>query len=133
MSRPTVTAVHGEIKAALVAAGVYVVDGPADDLPSVGGVVGQAAVLWPSPGFHNYTRVSGSSSGRVDRVLVTCVGATPFDALAVADAVESALGGLRLIGGDVLRQTLATQPSPEPNADPRRVSLAVEYTTITKG
>ena len=133
MSRPTVTAVHGEIKAALVAAGVYVVDGPADDLPSVDGVVGQAAVLWPSPGFHTYTRVSGSSSGRVDRVLIACVGATTFDALAVADAVEAAVGGLRLSGGDVLRQTLATQPSPEPNADPRRVSLAVEYATITKG
>ena len=99
MTRPTVTSVHTAIKAALNAAGVYAVDGPADDLPSDGGVVGKAAVLWPSPGFHTYTRVSGSSSGRVDRVLIT----------------------------------LATQPSPEPNADPRRVSLAVEYTTITKG
>lgn len=133
MSRPSVTSVHTEIKAALVAAGVYAVDGPADDLPTVDGVVGQAAVLWPSPGFHTYTRVSGSSSSRVDRVLVTCVGATTFDALAVADLVEATLGGLRLSGGDVLRQTLATQPSPEPNADPQRVSLAVEYTTITKG
>ena len=145
MPRPTVTSVHTEIKAALNTAGVYAVNGPADDLPSefettvdgfpvrIGGAVRQAAVLWPSPGFHTYTRVSGSSSGRVDRVLITCVGATTFDALAVADAVEAAIGGLRLSGGDVLRQTLATQPSPEPNADPRRVSLAVEYTTITKG
>ena len=133
MPRPTVTSVHTEIKAALIAAGVHSVDGPADDLPSDGGVVGKAAVLWPSPGFHTYTRVSGASSGRIDRVLVTCVGATTYDALAVADAVEAAIGGLRLSGGDVLRQTLVTQPSPEPNADPRRVSLAVEYTTITKG
>lgn len=138
MTRPTVTSVHTEIKAALIAAGVYAVDGPADDLPSDGGVVRQAAVLWPSPGFHAYTRVSGSSSGRIDRVLITCVGATTFDALAVADAVEAAVGGLRLSGGDVLRQSLVTQslvtqPISEPNADPRRVSLAVEYTTITKG
>ena len=64
MPRPSVTSVHTAIKAALIAAGVYAVDGPADDLPSDGGVVGQAAVLWPSPGFHTYTRVSGSSSRR---------------------------------------------------------------------
>ena len=108
MPRPSVTSVHTAIKAALIAAGVYAVDGPADDLPSDGGVVRQAAVLWPSPGFHAYTRVSGSSSGRIDRVLITCVGVTTFDAL-------------------------VTQPISEPNADPRRVSLAVEYTTITKG
>lgn len=133
MPRPSVTSVHSEIKAALIAAGVYAVDGPADDLPSDGGVVGKAAVLWPSPGFHTYTRVSGASSSRIDRVLITCVGATTFDALAVADAVEAAIGGLRLSGGDVLRQSLVTQPISEPNADPRRVSLAVEYTTITKG
>ena len=81
MTRPSVTSVHAAIKAALITAGVYAVDGPA----------------------------------------------------AVADAVEAAVGGLRLSGGDVLRQSLVTQPSPEPNADPRRVSLAVEYTTITKG
>ena len=35
--------------------------------------------------------------------------------------------------GGTLRQTLATSPAAEPNADPRRVSLAVEYSTITKG
>ena len=133
MPRPSVTSVHAAIKAALIAAGVYAVDGPADDLPSDAGVVRQAAVLWPSPGSHTYTRVSGSSSSRIDRVLITCVGATTFDALAVADAVEAAVGGLRLSGGDVLRQSLVTQPISEPNADPRRVSLAVEYTTITKG
>ena len=51
MPRPSVTSVHTAIKAALIAAGVYAVDGPADDLPSDGGVVRQAAVLWPSPAF----------------------------------------------------------------------------------
>jgi hypothetical protein len=65
---------------------------------------------------------------------MTCVGATTFDALAVADKVETAVGGMRLSErGGTLRQTLATQTSTEPNTDPVRVSLAVEYSIITKG
>lgn len=130
----TTTSVHAQIRAALVAAGVHAVDGPADDLPLVDGLVGQAAVLWPSAGLHAYTRATGTRSGRTDRVTITCVGATTFDALAVADKVEAAIGGMRLSArGGTLRQAFVTQPIPEPNADPRRVSLAVEYSTITKG
>lgn len=130
----TTTSVHALIKAALTAAGIHAVDGPAHDLPTVDGLVGQAAVLWPAPGQHTYARASGTRSGRADRVLITCVGATARDAIAVADKVEAAIGGMRLSSkGGTLRQTLATSPDAEPNADPRRVSLAVEYSAITKG
>lgn len=130
----TTTAVHAMIKDVLTAAGLYVTDGPATHLPTVGGVVSQAAVLWPAPGLHTYTRASGDSSGRADRVVITCVGSTVLDALAVADKVEAAIGGMRLSAkGGTLRQTLATAPAPEPNADPCRVSCAVEYAAITKG
>ena len=129
----TTTAIHALIKSALTAAGVNAVDGPATHLPTVGGVVSQSAVLWPSPRLNAYTRTCGGRSGGTDRVLITCVGATARDALAVADKVEAAIGGLVLSAkGSPLRQTAATQPVPEPNADPVRVSLAVEYTTITK-
>ena len=132
----TLTSVHTAIRAALTGAGVHAVFGPADDLPtdSGTGLVGQAAVLWPTPGLNQYTRGCGLSSGRVDRVLITCVGASSFDALAVADAVEAAIGGMRITAkGGTLAQTMATQPVAEPNSDPRRVSLAVEYAVITKG
>lgn len=129
----TTTAVHALIRAALVAAGVNAVDGPARDLPTDGGLIAQAAVLWPSPRLHAYTRASGTSSGGTDVVTITCVGATTYDALAVADKVEAAIGGMRLSSkGGTLRQTVATKPAPEPNADPVRVSLAVEYATVTK-
>ena len=128
------TGTHALIKAALTAAGIHAADGPARDLPAVDGLIGQAAVLWPAPGQHTYTRASGTRSGRADRVLITCVGATARDAIAVADRVEDAIGGLMLSAkGGTLRQTLATAPAAEPNADPVRVSLAVEYSTVTKG
>jgi hypothetical protein len=128
------TSVHADIKAALVYAGINAVDGPADDLPTVDGLIGQAAVLWPSPGLHAYTRASGTSSGRSDRVLIQCVGAMNNDALAVADAVEEAVGGMVLSPkGGTLRQVLATEPVPEPNADPRRVAMAVIYEVTNKG
>ena len=132
----TVTATHALVRDALLEAGVHAVDGPADDLPvdPDTGLVGQAAVLWAHPGWHQYTRSSGTRSGREDRVTVICVGATRNDALAVADKVEAAVGGMRLSGrGGTLRQSVATQPVAEPNSDPRRVSLAVEYVVITKG
>jgi hypothetical protein len=131
----TTTSVHALIRAALVAAGVNAVDGPATDLPAdADGLVAQAAVLWPVPRLNAYTRANGESSGGTDRVVITCVGATVRDALAVADKVEAAIGGMRLSAkGGTLRQAVATSPVPEPNADPVRVSLAVEYTTITKG
>lgn len=131
----TSTSVHEQIRAALEGAGVNAVDGPAANLPAgPDGRVAQAAVLWPSPGLNQYTRASGTRSGRADRVIVTCVGATVRDALAVADKVDAAIGGMVLSAkGGTLRQTVATQPAPEPNADPVRVSMAVEYVTITKG
>lgn len=131
----TTTSVHADIFDAIDAAGVHVVYGPADDLPTgADGLVAQAAVLWPAPRLNLYTRMIGTRSGGADRVVVTCVGATARDALAVADKVEAAIGGMRLSAkGGTLRQTAVTSPVPEPNADPVRVSMAVEYSTITKG
>jgi hypothetical protein len=131
----TTTSVHAAIMAALTGAGVAAVYGPADDLPvAVDGLLAQAAVLWPAPRLNTYTRMVGTRSGGADRIVITCVGATARDALAVADKVEAAIGGMVLSAkGGTLRQTAATSPVPEPNADPVRVSLAVEYSTITKG
>lgn len=128
------TSVYLLARAALTDAGLSVFDGPAEFLPLDGGRVAQAVVLYASPGFHQYSRMSGFSSGREDRVTALCVGATALDALAVADAVEAALGGLAVsVDGGRLRQTVASNPVVEPNSDPRRVSLAVEYFAVTKG
>ena len=129
----TSTAVHGQIKAALEAAGLHVEWGPADSLPVVDGLVGQAVVLWPDAPLYDHDRACGGRSGRFDRAVLTCVGASSLDALAVADRVEAALGGVRLPSGGLLRQVAASRPVAEPNTDPRRVSLGVEYSTITKG
>jgi hypothetical protein len=131
----TTTSVHELIKAALIDGDVAAVDGPAKKLPTnADGTIAQAAVLWPAPRLNQYTRQSGTRSGGTDRVTITCVGATTRDALAVADKVEAAIGGMVLSPkGNPLRQTLVTDPAPEPNANPVRVSLAVEYSTITKG
>ena len=130
----TQTSAHSAILAALTGAGVYAVPGPADELPSgADGRVAQAAVLWPSPRFHAGIRVNGEDSRGTDAVTVICVGATAFDALAVADKVHGALRGLRLSDkGSPLWQTAATRPEAEPNSDPVRVSLAVEYAAIEK-
>lgn len=131
----TTTSTHALVRAALAAAGLHVAEGPAHSLPlDDDGMVEQAVVMWPSPGLHQYTRSCGARSGRTDTVLLTCVGATASDALAVADRVEAAIGGLRTSSkGGTWRQTVATRPFAEPNTDPQRVSLAVEYSTITKG
>jgi hypothetical protein len=130
----TTTSVHGDIFDALEATSLHVAYGPATDLPTTGGLVAQSAVLWPFPRAYAYTRANGESSGGTDRLTVTCVGATVRDALAVADKVEAAIGGMRLSSkGGTLRQTGASVPTPEPNADPARVSMAVEYSTVTKG
>ena len=131
----TSTSVHAAIAAALTSGGVSWVYGPADEIATdTGGLVAQTAVLWPAARLNQYTRTTGARSGGRDRVTVICVGATVRDALAVADKVETAIGGLMLSDkGGTLMQTAATDPAPEPNADPVRVSLAVEYTTITKG
>lgn len=129
----TSSKVHGEVKALLEAAGVHVEWGPARNLPTTQGLVGQAAVLWPAAPINDHGRMCGSRSARTDLVVVTCVGATSLDALAVADRVEAALGGVRLPSGGLLRQAAASRPAAEPNSDPRRVSLGVEYSMITKG
>lgn len=123
------------VKGALTTAGVHAVDGPAKTLPkSEDGWIAPAAVLYPSAPFRRYTRSSGGASGTEFTVTVVCVGHAVNDALGVADAVDAAIGGMRLPGkGGTLRQTIATSPVPEPNADPVRVSMTVEYTTTTKG
>ena len=132
---PSTTSVHAAILAALTGAGVHAVAHPALDLPRASdGRVAPAAVVLPNARLNGYTRVSGGRSGGLDRVLVYCVGPTAFDALAVADKVDAALGGLVLSDkGGPLAQTATTTPATEPNADPVRVSLAVEYTATTKG
>ena len=132
---PSTTSVHAAILAALTGAGVHPVFGPVLDLPRASdGRVAPAAVVWPSARLNAYRRTSGGRSGGDDRVTVICVGPTAFDALAVADKVDAALGGLVLSNkGGPLAQTATTTPTPEPNADPVRVSLAVEYAATTKG
>ncbi len=128
------TSVYGVVRAALEEAGLSVHDGPARDLPTEGGLIAQSVVLWPDPGLDISTRMSGGSSGRGDGVTAICVGATVRDALAVADQVRGALVALRISeSGGLLRQTISTRPVAEPNADPARVSCALEFSTITKG
>ena len=129
------TAVHGAILEALTEAGIYAVIGPAESLPrGEDGLIAQAAVLYPAAPAHDYSRASGDSSGRRDRVTVVCVGATVLDALAVADKVEAAIGGTRPSStGGTLHQITGTTPTLEPNTDPARVSMSVEYVTVTKG
>ena len=57
-----------------------------------------------------------------------------FNDDALVDKVDAALGGVRLSDkGGTLRQTVATSPGAEPNADPVRVSMAIEYAVVTKG
>jgi hypothetical protein len=131
----TTTSIQALIKAAITSAGVNAVDGPATDLPAdYDGLVAQAAVLWPDARLNRSARMSGGSSSGEDGTVVICVGATANDALAVADKVHGALDGLVLSAkGSPLRQTARTRVAPEPNADPVRVSCAVEYSTITKG
>ncbi|GGL27660.1 hypothetical protein H9L10_03540 [Phycicoccus endophyticus] len=130
----TPDAVHELIKDTLLAAGVDADYGPRPTLPVEDGLVAQAAVLYPAAPFHRYSRSAGTASGREDTLTIVCVGATVLDALNVAHEVEQAIGGMRVTSkGGTLRQTVATAPAPEPNTDPVRVSMAVEYTTVTKG
>lgn len=135
MTTSSVTVVHEEIRAALVAAGVTAVYGPAPSPPvRDDGMVGQAAVLWPSPGRVQQTRSSGRMSGREDRVQITCVGATVLDCLAAVSKVRAALVGVRLpSGGLLIEDPIAMQPTTEPNTDPVRVSVPLMFTCVTKG
>ena len=135
MTTSSVTVVHEEIRAALVAAGVAATYGPAPYLPTRDdGMVGQAAVLWPTPGRVQQTRSSGRMSGREDRVQITCVGATVLDCLAAVSKVRAALVGVRLpSGGLLIEDPIAMQPTTEPNTDPVRVSVPLMFTCVTKG
>lgn len=135
MTTSSVTVVHEEIRATLVAAGVTAVYGPAPSLPvRDDGMVGQAAVLWPTPGRVQQTRSSGRMSGREDRVQVTCVGATVLDCLAAVSKVRAALVGVRLpSGGLLIEDPIAMQPTTEPSTDPVRVSVPLMFTFVTKG
>lgn len=135
MTTSSVTVVHEEIRAALVAAGVTAVYGPAPSLPvRDDGMVGQAAVLWPTPGRVQQTCSSGRMSGREDRVQVTCVGATVLDCLAAVSRVRAALVGVRLpSGGLLIEDPIAMQPTTEPSTDPVRVSVPLMFTCVTKG
>lgn len=131
----TQTAVYFEVKDRLTAQGVIALDGPAKDLPrDESGLVAQCVVLYPSAGLPRVTRMSTAMSGRDDAVTLICVGATPLDAAAVAGRVQVALNGCRLpSGGMLIPSFLPPPPTPEPNADPQRASLPLEYSTITKG
>ena len=137
MTTSSVTVVHEEIRATLVAAGVTAVYGPAPSLPvRDDGMVGQAAVLWPTPGRVQQTRSSGGMSGRGDRVQVTCVGATVLDCLGAVSKVRAALVGVRLPSGGLLNEdpiAISLQPTTEPNTDPVRVSVPLMFTCVTKG
>jgi hypothetical protein len=131
----TTTSVHASIGAALTGAGVAWVYGPAEELPTAAdGLIAQAAVVYPNARLNVTSRMSGASSRGEDSTVIHCVGATARDALAVGDKVHAALNGLVLSDkGSPLRQTASLRPEAEPNADPVRVALAVEYSTTTKG
>ena len=62
----TATSVHAAILAALSGAGLYAVEGPADELPAgADGLVAQACVVYPHR-LSYYARMSGGSSGKGD-------------------------------------------------------------------
>lgn len=128
--------VYFEVKDRLTSAGVAALDGPADDLPrDVHGLVADCVVMYPSPGEPHERRMGGGMSGRGDAVTILCVGHSPLDAANVANAVQTALDGYRLPSGGLLVAGVggATPPGIEPNADPQRASMPLEYRTVTKG
>lgn len=134
---PTTTSVHILIKAALVTefGEQYALDWPADELPkSADGLIAQAVVILPEPGVLRSVRASGGSSGRDDTARLYCVGPTRYDVLAVVDRVRGAVFGLRTSAkGGVLREAIAQDMGTEPNTDPVRHLVYLEYTTVTKG
>lgn len=108
--------------------------GPAPTLPTSGGKVTQCAVLWPTAGAPRYRANSTGPADRSDAFTVICVGATALDALAAADKVRAALTGTIIHPGDApLRETgLGATPTAEPGTNPVRVSLPLQFTTISK-
>lgn len=128
--------VYFEVKDRLTAAGVAALDGPADDLPrDAHGLVADCVVMYPSAGEMRESRLGGGASGRDDAVTILCVGHSPLDAANVANAVQTALDGYRLPSGGLLMAGIggATPPAIEPNADPQRASMPLEYRTVSKG
>ena len=128
--------VYFEVKDRLTASGIVALDGPAGDLlpRDQYGLVAPCVVMYPSAGQPQVTRMSGGSSGRDDAVTLVCAGHTPLDAAAVAHDVQAALDGYRLPSGGLLAPgMIGGAPAVEPNADPQRASMPLEYRTTTKG
>lgn len=107
--------------------------GPAPTLPTSQGKVTQCAVLWATAGASR-NRANANVADRVDTFTVICVGATALDALAVAGKVREALTGVVThAGASPIREVSpASAPAAEPNTDPVRVSVALQFTTISK-
>lgn len=131
--------VYQQIKALLTSAGVTVLDGPADALPTSGGRVTQCAVIYPLVGTPQYRPLTPAATGRVDGATVVCVGATTLDCLAVIKKVRAALDGAAIAAaggnGSRLQEAGSTnqEPTIEPATDPTRVSLSLQFTAVTKG
>ena len=128
----TVTAVHSEVRALLVAAGIDADFGPRTDTEA------RSVTIWPTAGVERYTRISGAPSDRADRVDLLCTGPTVLDALAVCAKVRAALAGRRLTaaggrGGTLAEDSYTTAPLSDVGADPQRVSYPLSFVIITKG
>lgn len=135
----TLTAVHAEIRA-LIAAVVPVVDGTTTKLPTTpAGSVAQCVIVTGTPGVENYTRSCGGPDRRIDQVQVTCVAAKESDCFAVVGKVRAALAGRRLVasgrnGGRLVEEPiLGLVPAPDVATDPRRWSVPLIFTIVTKG
>lgn len=127
----TVTAVHSEVRALLVAAGVDVDFGPRADTEA------RSVTIWPTAGVEQYARFSGAPSGRADRVDLLCTGPTVLDALAMCAKVRAVLAGRRLAaaggrGGILAEDSYTTAPLSDVGADPQRVSYPLSFVIITK-
>ena len=128
----TVTAVHTEVKALLVAAGLDADFGPRSSAGP------RSVTIWPTPGVERYTRISGAPSDRADRVDLLCTGPTVPDALAMCAKVRAVLAGRRLTaagsrGGTLTEDSYTTAPLSDVGADPQRVSYPLSFVIITKG
>ena len=108
--------------------------GPANDLPTRDGSVEQSAVIWATPGETAHRADTRASTGRRENFNIVCVGATALDALASAQKVRAAIAyWVPNTGASPVTETgLSTTPAAEPGTDPIRVSLTLQFTTITK-
>ena len=113
-------------------------EGPTDELPTMGGRVVQCAVVWPTPGVET-TRADGvAAHARTDTARVVFVGATTLDCLAAVTRGREALQGHRLVasgpGGGRIREAgfQGGEPVVEPGTNPVRVSLSVQFDAVSK-